>query len=218
MNLKDKQERERVVKQYQPLVWKIVRQQLKKTALSQDDVLGFAEEGLVDAMNTYDSTRGQTFHQYAAYRILYFIQNGSNTQGHTVTFSAYMQKKAKERGESTWIMKSIEARVDDQGEEHYNIPVPSCSMYISSIDDILQELYSFIEHKFSERDCTIFYKSLGLKQYEVYSGVELAKYYKCSSPNISLIIKKIVKYIRGNSKMMDLLSSMLNMNNGQADL
>ena len=58
-----------------------------------DDVIGFAEEGLVDAMNTYNPNKGQSFKSYAAYRILYFIQNGSNSQGHTVKFSAYMQKK-----------------------------------------------------------------------------------------------------------------------------
>ena len=71
--LHDERQRDRIVRQYQPLVYKIAKQQQDKTALSIDDVIGFAEEGLVDAMNTYNPNKGQSFKSYAAYRILYFI-------------------------------------------------------------------------------------------------------------------------------------------------
>lgn len=207
--LHDERQRDRIVRQYQPLVHKIAKQQQDKTALSMDDVIGFAEEGLVDAMNTYNPDKGQSFKSYAAYRILYFIQNGSNSQGHTVKFSAYMQKKVKDEGKSTWIMKTIDVRTDEDGNEHYNIPVPSCEMILTNPEDIYRDLFSMIENKFSKRDCKIFYQSFGLKRYKQHKGIELAKKYGCSSTNITLINKKIIRYIQGQPVIMDRLSEML---------
>lgn len=201
--------REQLAKQYQPLVHKIVNQQLNKTALSPSDVLGFAEEGLVVAMNTYNPDKGQTFKQYAGYQILYAIQNGSNTQGHTVTFSAYMQKQAKEEGRSTWIMKSIDIHTDENGNEYCNIPVPSYEMSITDPESVYNELYEVIEKKFSSRDCKIFYQSFGLKHYKQHKGIELAKKYNCSGTNITLIVKKIINYIRTQPALMEELKEIM---------
>ena len=66
-----------------------------------------------------------------------------------------------------------------------------------------------IENKFSKRDCKIFYQSFGLKRYKQHKGIELAKKYGCSSTNITLINKKIIRYIQGQPVIMDRLSEML---------
>lgn len=210
LDLKSAKSRNEIAKQYQALVHKIVNQQIHKTALSPADVLGFAEEGLVDAMNTYNPNKGQTFRQYAGYRILYAIQNGSNTQGHTVTFSAYMQKKAKENDQSTWIMRSIDIHVDEDGEEHSNIPIPSCEMNVTTTGDVYQDLYDLIESKFSQRDCEIFYQIYGINGREVKKGKDLAAEYGCSGTNITLINQKVLKYIRSQKELAEQLLEVFN--------
>lgn len=199
--------RESIAKQYQQLVYKIANQQKYKTALSYEDVVGFGEEGLATAINNYDPTKGQTFKQYAGYMILYYIQNGSNTEGHTVHFSAYMQKKARDRGESTWIMSSIDNHVDDDDENKRSMtPVADEK---KPYDRVLPELYEAIEKHFSQHDVEIFYKSFGLKNYDVYKGSDLAKMYGCSGPNITLIKQKIINYIKKDETLLDELADLL---------
>ena len=195
--------REQIARQYQPLVYKIARQQFGKTALCPDDVIGFAEMGLVDAMNTYRSDKGQTFKQYLGYRILYFIQNNSNEYGHIVKFSAYMQNKAREAGQSTWIRKSIDMYVGDDGHEYSNIPIPSYEESLVNEESVFNNLFSTIERKFNARDCNIFYRVYGLNGFEQTKGTELAKEYNCSGTNITLITKKIIKYIRTQKELLE---------------
>ena len=201
--------REQLAKQYQPLVYKIARQQFSKTALCPDDVIGFAELGLVDALNTYKPGRGQTFKQYLGYRILYFIQNNSNEYGHIVKFSAYMQNKVREAGQSTWIRRSIDIHTDEDGTEHCSIPVPSYEEPFVNPEHTFEELFTIIEHKFSERDCIIFYSIYGLRGYEKKKGTELAKEYNCSGTNITLIVQKIIKYIKTQEELMEELRECL---------
>ena len=209
VNYQDPKTREQIAKQYQPLVYKIAHQQKNNTPLPWQDVLGFAEEGLAKALNDYKDGKGQTFRQYAGYQILYSIQNGINNEGHTVKFSAYMQQKAKENGGSTWIMKSIDMRVDENGEEKCNIKEPSVSPEVNSHLSIMNELYQDLESHFSAKDCDIFYQMYGLKNYDFTKGIDIAKQYKCSAPNVTLICKKIINYIKSNQLLMDELATLL---------
>ena len=205
------QEKEELAKKYQPLVYKIALQWIGKLPLTFGDILGYGNMGLAKALNEYnpdkinkDGNKGsQTFQQYAAYSILHSILNGSNQEGHIVKFSAYQQKKRREQGESTHIMKSIDINVGPDGDYRLNIPeIGEEDKYIG-LKDVYSRLYDRIESKFSKRDCDIFYKVLGLKDYKIVKGTDLAKQYHIAPCTITIIKNKIVNYIKQDEELCD---------------
>lgn len=192
------------VLQYSSLVHKLTNQMVKLSPFSYDDVKGYAWEGLCIAFNTYNDNSTQSFLQYAAYQIKYNILNHGNSEGSAVSLSAYHQKKLKNTNASTYIMKQIETRIDKHGEIRFNIKEPSVNPYINK-EYIYNELYSYLDRKFSKRELDIFYKTMGLKNYDITKGCILAKKYKLSNASITLNNKKILAYIRQNEELLDLL-------------
>jgi hypothetical protein len=190
--------------QYSNLVHKLTNQLSKSSPFSYEDIEGYAWEGLCMAFNTYKENSTQTFLQYAAYQIKYNIWNKGNTEGSAVTLSAYHQRKLKDSNVSTYIMKHIETKVDKNGDARFNIKEPSVNPYINK-EEIYNELYSYLDKKFSKRELSIFYKTMGLKNYEVTKGCILAKSYNVSNASITLNNKKIISYIRQNEELLDLL-------------
>lgn len=205
VDYKDPIVRENIARIYQPLIHKIARQQVGRVALCYDDILGYANLGLVDALNLYNPERGASFKQFLSYRILYAIQNGSNTEGHIVRFSAVEQKKRRERGESTWIRESIE----NTSIENYD---GDFVYELQNFDskDALNSLCEYIDSKFNEKDCSIFYHTFGLNGYKQMKGKDIAALYGCSAPNVSIVVRKIIRYIRGNVDLMSNLFDYLN--------
>lgn len=190
--------------QYRNLVHKLTNQLSKSSPFSYEDIEGYAWEGLCMAFNTYKENSTQTFLQYAAYQIKYNIWNRGNAEGSAVTLSAYHQRKLKDSNASTYIMKHIETKVDKNGDTRFNIKEPSVNPYINK-EEIYNELYSYLDKKFSKRELSIFYKTMGLKNYEVTKCCVLAKNYKVSNASITLNNKKIISYIRQNEELLDLL-------------
>lgn len=218
MLITDDKEREALAVQYQPLVHKIVNQWINKLPLTSDDILGYAEEGLVVAINTYDPEKkgrktgkkgNQSFKQYAAWCMLHAILNGSNNEGHTVKLSAYHQQKRKNAGESTFIMKSIDITYDEDGEVHSNIPEIGVNDPYIGLTDIYDRLYDKIENHFSKRDCDMFYRVMGLKNRDQEQGKIIAKRYKIAPCTVTLITKKIVSYIKEDKELCDELYEIL---------
>ena len=194
-------EREEYANQYTPLVYKIANQNKDKTPLTYDDIIGFGFEGLADAMNTYNPDSGQSFLQYAAYRIYYFIMNGTNREGHIVTFSNYQQKKAKAEGRPTYIHQSIISRTDSDGEEHWNIPEPSVDPDRTSVDNALEDIRIFVTSHFSARDADIFFQTFGLGDKEDVPRTQIAKQYKVSSAAITYVNQRIITAIRSDEML-----------------
>lgn len=202
-------EREEYARMYTPLVYKIANQNKDKSPLAYEDILGFGFEGLVDAMNTYQETTGQTFLQYAAYRIFYFIMNGTNREGHIVTFSDYQQKKAKEEGRPTFICQRIVSKTDNDGEEHWNIPEPLVSQETPNIGKILEDLKNFVTKRFSQRDTDIFFQTFGLGEQDDVPRVQIAKQYNVSNAAITYVNQRIIKSILEDNVMSEELSVLL---------
>ena len=202
-------EREEYANQYTPLVYKIANQNKDKTPLTYDDIIGFGFEGLADAMNTYNPDSGQSFLQYAAYRIYYFIMNGTNREGHIVTFSNYQQKKAKAEGRPTYIHQSIISRTDSDGEEHWNIPEPSVDPDRTSVDNALEDIRIFVTSHFSARDADIFFQTFGLGDKEDVPRTQIAKQYKVSSAAITYVNQRIITAIRHDEVLCEELEDLL---------
>lgn len=202
-------EREEYANQYTPLVYKIANQNKDKTPLTYDDIIGFGFEGLADAMNTYNPDSGQSFLQYAAYRIYYFIMNGTNREGHIVTFSNYQQKKAKAEGRPTYIHQSIISRTDSDGEEHWNIPEPSVDPDRTSVDNALEDIRIFVTSHFSARDADIFFQTFGLGDKEDVPRTQIAKQYKVSSAAITYVNQRIITAIRRDEVLCEELEDLL---------
>lgn len=202
-------ERETYARQYTPLVYKIANQNRDKTPLAYEDVLGFGFEGLTDAMNTYKENSGQTFLQYAAWRIYYFIMNGTNREGHIVQFSDYQQKKAKAEGRSTYIYQPIVSKVDENGDEHWNIPEPSIDPNKQDVGKALEDIRCFVKSHFTKRDADIFFQTFGLGVKDDVPRVQIAKQYKVSSAAITYVNQRIIKAIKEDDALREELEDLL---------
>lgn len=202
-------EREAYAREYTPLVYKIVNQNRDKTPLAYEDVLGFGFEGLTDAMNTYKEDSGQTFLQYAAWRIFYFIMNGTNREGHIVQFSDYQQKKARQEGRPTYIYKSILSNVDEYGDEHWNIPEPRVNPDHVDVGEALNDIRSFVLSHFTKRDSDIFFQTFGLGDSDDVPRVAIAKQYNISSAAITYVNQRIINAIKSDECLREELEDLL---------
>lgn len=119
IDLVSERSRNALVKQYQPLIWKIVNQWSSKTVLSKEDLYSAALEGFTWAMNGYgkksptrlkkemnmsDDEKKQwenklnnamTFSQYAAYMIYTGITEAVKDESRTVRVARSAQNKEK---------------------------------------------------------------------------------------------------------------------------
>lgn len=202
-------EKEEYARQYTPLVYKIVNQNKDKSPLTYEDLLGFGFEGLADAMNTYREDSGQSFLQYAGYRIFYFIMNGTNKEGHIVSFSDYQQKKAREEGRPTFISQRIVSKTDENGDEHWNIPEPSVNPDIVGVGQALEDIKIFVASHFSQRDTDIFFQTFGLGVQDDVPRVQIAKQYKISSAAITYVNQRIINAIREEVSLREELEDLL---------
>lgn len=202
-------EKEEYARQYTPLVYKIVNQNKDKSPLTYEDMLGFGFEGLADAMNTYRENSGQSFLQYAGYRIFYFIMNGTNKEGHIVSFSDYQQKKAREEGRPTFISQRIISKTDENGDEHWNIPEPRVNPDIVSVEQALEDIKVFVASHFSQRDTDIFFQTFGLGVQDDVPRVQIAKQYKISSAAITYVNQRIINAIREDVSLREELEDLL---------
>ena len=205
-------EKNQMVKQYEPLVNKLVNQFVSRVAVSWNDVKSMAYEGLVIAMNSFDSEKSSmTFTQFAAFAIRNNILTSLDNELRTVKMSAYNQKKAAEKGESSFSTVRIDMNSSSDDDDRKKPQEIKLGMYENekfSDGDVFDYMYSRLESAFSERDCQIFYRLYGLNGYEDSTGVEVAKLYKLSVPTISIINKKIINYIKRDEELCEMLANL----------
>jgi RNA polymerase sigma factor (sigma-70 family) len=207
-------ERNDLAKQYEPLVNKLTKQYASKVKIEWNQVKSMAYEGLVIAMNTYDSNRSSmTFMQFAAFAIRNNILSRLDDELRTVKMSSYAQKKAKERGDAVFNTISIDHTVTGS-EDSDNIKTRETVMGLAEKakfddGDVYEYLYSRIDEEFPERDRNIFYKSFGLKGFEEMKGKDIAKEYGISEGLVSQKIKKIVLHIRKDEEICEILGNLL---------
>lgn len=196
-------ERDKLAIQYTPLVYKVARSFFGKTPMTDEDIIGSAYEGLVQAMNKYKEGTSQSFKQYAAYQIRYAILNHINQEGYIVKFSAYNQNKAKEKGLATnaAICQSLSTTYDEDGNEDIDykkmpVLVDDGADIIDEIDRgiVVSNIIRDIHKEFSERDCDIFMKVNGI-DCDREKSTDVANEYNLSITSISLINKRITEYV-----------------------
>lgn len=213
-------EKNELVKQYEPLIAKLVSQFFSKGTTTWDQLKSMAYEGFALAINNYDDERSKmNFTQYAAFSIRNNILNGLNNELRTVKLSAYAQQKCKEwYGEeskastfNTASLSVIERNSHDDSSDTYSREY-KFGVYTNALfadGDVYEYLYNRIENQFPESTCNLFYHTFGLKDFEELKGIELAKKYKTSPTTISIKVNKVVKWIREDDELCEMLNNLV---------
>ena len=207
-------EKNNFVAQYEPLVNKLTKQYASKVKMSWEDIKSMAYEGLAIAMNTYDENKStMTFTQFAGFAIRNNILTGLNNELRTVKLSAYAQKKAIERGDATF--NSVSFNGEREKDEDF-VSRPSIKDWANlkqeekfSDGDTFETLYSKLEENFPMRDCEIFYRSFGLKDFDDEKGKDIADYFGISRSLVSIKLKTVISYIQKDSELCEVLANLL---------
>lgn len=209
-------EKNKLTKQFEPLINKITKQFIDKGVGQWDDVKSMAYEGFAIALNSYNPNKSKmTFMQFAGFAIRNNILTCLNNELRTVKLSAYAQKKAVERGEA--VFNSVSLDVD------WSIGNDNCSKgkkYTREFNKLSQEatfadgctfetLYTKLEDHFGIRDCEIFYRTFGLKDFDEEKGKDIAKYFGISRSLVSIKLKAIITYIQQDEELVEVLSNLL---------
>ena len=207
-------EKNTLVQQYDPLINKITKQYSDKVKASWEDLKSMAYEGFAIAINTYDSTRSKmTFAQFAGFAIRNNILTSLNNELRTVKLSAYAQKKAIEKGDAVFNSVSIEANWDSDSD-HVGGPKKKDMLNIRqeekfSDGDIFETLYSKLEENLPMRDCEIFYRTFGLKDFEEEKGKDIAVYFGISRALVSIKLRSVIQFIQKDEELVEVLSNFL---------
>lgn len=210
-------EKNNLTKQYESLINKITKQFTDKGCGNWEDVKSMAYEGFAIAINTYDPEKSSmTFMQFAGFAIRNNILTGLNNELRTVKLSAYAQKKATENGESLFNSISIDIINNASNSESVNIG-PKKSEWVRHLSeeakfddgDVFDTLYSKLEDKFNKRDCEIFYRTFGLNGFDEDKGKDIAKMYGISKSLVSIKVNSIIKFIRNDEELIEILSNLL---------
>lgn len=214
--------RNQLAKQFQPLVSKIVRQQLSKLKTDWLTLESMAQEGLVLAMNKYDPERSKMdFKQFAAFEILNNIRNCSGLELHTVKLTSYTQGQIKSKAEgseevgggigtTTFTTVNISSVMSPEGSENTNREV-RYGMYENATfaeGDIMEHLKVTIQDKFNETDCYCFLSYFGICGYEEKKVTELAEELGVTSGRVSQRINKVKEFIKKDSLLVEGLAQL----------
>lgn len=207
-------EKNTLVQQYEPLINKITKQYADKVKASWTDIKSMAYEGFAIAINTYDETRSKmTFAQFAGFAIRNNILTSLNNELRTVKLSAYAQRKAAENGDAVFNSVSIEANWDSDSD-HVGGPKKKDMLNLRQEDkfsdgDIFETLYSKLEENLPMRDCEIFYRTFGLKDFEEEKGKDIAVYFGISRALVSIKLKSVIQFIQKDEELVEVLSNLL---------
>ena len=211
-NQMSQREKNEVVKQYEPLVNKMIRQFFDKGVAPWDQIKSMAYEGLVLAMINYDEERSSmNFTQFAAFAIRNNILTCLDNETRTVKLSAYAQKKAVENGEAVFntVRVDFKASANDDNRKPLEVRLGMFEDEKFSNGDVLEYLCTRLENQFTEIDCKIFYMSFGLKGYEEMKGKDIAAELGLHECIISQKKKKIIEWIRKDNNLCEVLASLM---------
>jgi RNA polymerase sigma factor (sigma-70 family) len=204
-------EKNQLVKQYEPLMNKLVNQFFSKVQCSWEDLKSYAYEGLALAFQKYDENKStMNFTQYAAFSIRNNILTALNTELRTVKMDAYAQKITAEQGISSFNMISIDScGIDDETEHYRKIILSEIVEDKFSNGDVFEYLYTRLEEEFPYRECQMFYQTFGLKDFDVMKNKDIAKFHGVSEGLSCQKVSKIIKWIRKDNELCEQLSMLL---------
>lgn len=208
-----------VVKQYLPLVEKIVNQlwstlsDRQKEIFDRDDLRSCALEGLVLAIRNFDPNRSNmTFQQYLAYGIRNSCLTGINEYSRTIKISYYEQQKRKGAGESLLLTKSINnilSKGNDDDDETDHLEFLGVSNDFECGEHPIDTLVRAIKEKFDPSYADIFFSIYGLDGHDELKGIELAKKYNVSNATITVRVQKVITFIKEDDSLLSTLSELL---------
>lgn len=201
--------RNAVAKMYTPLVFNIVKKYIGVSTLDRAALISAGMFGLAQAIETFDkeNANGKPFKTYAAAYIDNAIKSDMTNISRTISTNWYGLKN--DTAVSTQPLSSLLTNSDgDYNDEHFAALADYDDYDSKDKAVIFAELYKLIESKFSVRDCDIYYRYMGLKDYfgMKQKSKDIAKMYGMSEGNIkNSVINKINKFIKDTPKAMSLM-------------
>lgn len=206
------QEKQKLAKQYLPLVKKICNQHFEKfnRQVGYDEIEGYGWLGFALALNNYDSSRSSlSFQQYAAWSIRNSILNGTTECARTVKMSYYYQQQLKSQDISTINTFSINYNADGEAVNVDRNAEISEDPDFDIVANPMEELKKAVEDNFSNDMADIFFSAYGLFGHKEEKGKDIAKRYNVSGATITLRLKQVVKFIQSNKVLMELLRELI---------
>ena len=211
MDLRTQVGRNAVAKMYTPLVYTIVNQFFGKSRLDKPSLISAGMMGLADAINNWkdkpDTKTGKIvpFKTFAGYRIRQAILNDINVHGHSLSGTNWYA--SDKYGAAMLDAVSIDGFNPDDETSQERISGLGVKDKPDKDDEARwNKLYKLIDKKFSQRDADVFYKFFGLNGQKREKGIDIAKMYNTKSGHISMIVKKVIKYLKDTAAAKHILA------------
>ena len=206
-NLSD---RNAMVIKYEPLINKLTSQFYHKTLGSWDDLKSMAQLGFCLALNKYDETRSNmSFMSFASFEIRNTIMTCLTNESRTVKLPFEEQKNLKESGKGTFNSVSIDYKNPDDDTKPRETVMGMTVPAKFDNGNVFEYLFSRLEDQFDTIDCEIFYMTFGLNNRKELQNKEIAKKLGLSEGRISQRKKEIIKFIRKDADLCEMLASLL---------
>jgi DNA-directed RNA polymerase specialized sigma subunit len=216
-DLTSDRERNRIAKELEPLMVKIVNQWDGKCPLDRELLEMQARYGVTYALNNYREGTSQSFIQYAAWCIRNWILNGISEFGSTVRIGAGERKRLLDNGDTVYRIYRIgDSRMEDTSTLSIDNIAPEMveadmdagtDFEMVSRDDALKKLSEYVSKNFDDRHKDIFFSTYELGGKKKMKGTELAKKYHCTAALISQLNRDVLEGIRHNGDLMELLDA-----------
>lgn len=222
LDLTSEKGRNKIARQYKPLIIKMCNDWNGKSRLTYDDLMSAAYEGLTWAMNGFGKKTNKnkvdqetiatsmTFGQYAAYMIrssiLMSIENESKTVREP---KSAQQRERKEKGfnrKTNSVSGDKAVGNDEEGGKTLfdyigDTVEPSSELDREDMKKLQAELRKAIEKEFGKKVTEMFYELLGLDGGEEQKNKDIAKKYGITPSNVTYYKKGIYHYIRKNPNL-----------------
>lgn len=212
--------RNQLVRQFEPLINKIVTQQSKILKADWHQLKSMGYEGFTLALNNYDPNKSKmSFMQYAAYSIFNNIRNRSYEELHIVKMTSYACKQIEDGKIHGNTFETISFDKHSSYRNNRNICDETNNLEMKwniyesakfADGDIMDTLHQNVIDNCNELDAKCFFQYYGICGYEEKTVQEISKELSVTSGRVSQRIKRVVKYVQQNEDLIELLGSLLN--------
>lgn len=209
--------RNMIAKMYTPIVHKIANQYKGSSSLDYAALVSAGMLGLAEAIKDFDPDKtDKPFKTYAAYKIQQAILDDMNELSHSLSGTNwYATKKYGDKLDAVSIDSLLGKDDDEYNIDHLAaLGVTDDHRWIDITKDEREywdDLYKLIDKKFTVRECNIFYRFFGLKDFwgKKEKSKDIAKSYGMSEGNIrNSIINKMLKYLLQDPKAREILDTL----------
>ncbi len=231
LDLETERGRNKIAKEYMPMVNKIAKTFVGKSPFTFSDLVSSGTEGLYNAMLNYrkpetndaesleiddderkkllDSKR-KKFEQYAMYRIIYQIKHDINYLSHTVTMGQYAYDKKRENGESTHITQSIDRNFDGDTpiDKMLSMSEQPGVFKGGDTDDKIKLITKRLEEEFPMKKCEIFYRLFGVNGRQRVKARTIADELGVDETQIARTKRQMISFLQTDKKLLRALSEL----------